>query len=78
VADNVLWTTRGTGLYVEGGNEVNNTFRGNAIVCEAATECMSEARESGIYAIGMANHFIGEAHVPHCVASFKKRSSVDT
>lgn len=66
---NVVFEQRGASIYIEDGNEVNNTISGNAVGCEACLGCRtahgpvehkdSDMREqSGIYALSPSNHFL--------------------
>ena len=57
VDQNVLYNTRGAGIYIEDGNEINNTVSSNTITCHTAVECQSH-RETGLYTIGMYNSFV--------------------
>ena len=65
VEENVLWNTRGVGIYVEDGNEHGNQIVQNVIMCRTADECRVDTNfevatfASGIYMIGMTNDLIG-------------------
>ena len=59
VSRNVLWDVKGVGLYVEDGNELNNTLEENVVLCPTMGSCNAEGHEdSGIYLIGMSNHLL--------------------
>ena len=58
VSENVVHTSRGAGIYVEDGNEIDNTISYNTITCLSSAECIN-FKQTGLYAIGMHNSFIG-------------------
>jgi parallel beta-helix repeat protein len=39
VEDNVMYNVRGVGIYIEDGNEMNNTIKNNVITCELVHIC---------------------------------------
>ena len=57
VQENVLWDARVVGIYMEDGNEMNNTILRNVVICSVFKRC-EQKEESGIYIIGMWNDFI--------------------
>jgi len=63
VDQNILWDTRGAGIYIEGGNEMNNTLSENVAICSEAKVCAVNWQRkgnqfAGIYMIGMTNHVL--------------------
>jgi parallel beta-helix repeat protein len=57
VDNNVLFNARGQGIYIEDGNEMNNTVSSNVITCATHKTCQIQ-KESGLYMIGMTNHIL--------------------
>lgn len=67
VAQNVIWDARSVGIYVEDGNEMNNSFDDNVLVCSyyrsgaadgKTNECFKKGEDNGgFYVIGMTNNF---------------------
>ena len=47
VADNVLWDVRGASIYIEDGNEVNNTISDNVLICPTRSSGTSRGLASG-------------------------------
>ena len=75
VARNVLWDVKGVGLYVEDGNELNNTLQDNVVLCPelaaGVSTCSAEGHEdSGIYLIGMSNHLLGNRVAGYDVGTY--------
>ena len=64
VENNVYYNCRGSGIYIEDGNEMNNTIVNNVIISRTVTETKS-FKETALYAIGMSNHFIGNRMVAY-------------
>lgn len=64
VDQNIMWDTRAWGIYVEDGNEMNNTFSRNVIICSQWPVCSvdwaagANSQVAGIFVIGMTNNFI--------------------
>jgi len=65
VDQNVVWDARAVGLYVEDGNEMNNTFSANAVICTWWQKCSVDwvggvsSQGGGAFWIGMSNNMIG-------------------
>eukprot|EP00930_Biecheleria_cincta_P009405 TRINITY_DN11114_c0_g1_i1.p1 TRINITY_DN11114_c0_g1~~TRINITY_DN11114_c0_g1_i1.p1 ORF type:complete len:1517 (-),score=202.87 TRINITY_DN11114_c0_g1_i1:132-4682(-) len=60
IARNTLFNARPVGIYVEDGNEMNNTFEENVVICSDASGlgCQKDGLNSGgFYVIGMTNDF---------------------
>eukprot|EP00933_Yihiella_yeosuensis_P025705 TRINITY_DN19943_c0_g1_i1.p1 TRINITY_DN19943_c0_g1~~TRINITY_DN19943_c0_g1_i1.p1 ORF type:complete len:922 (-),score=111.75 TRINITY_DN19943_c0_g1_i1:29-2410(-) len=63
VESNVLWNTRGVGIYVEDGNEMHNQISRNVVICESFEVCRvpwqgHTERHAGIFLIGMTNDLL--------------------
>ena len=61
---NVVWDLRGASIYVEDGNEINNTVSENVALCGdmPRDECKlpgTGINGVGFYIIGMNNHYLG-------------------
>eukprot|EP00937_MAST-01D_sp_MAST-1D-sp2_P007037 g7037.t1 len=57
VRANTLFNARGVGIYVEDGNEMNNTISENALTCDSIATCKTD-RQTGIYLLGMQNDLL--------------------
>eukprot|EP00937_MAST-01D_sp_MAST-1D-sp2_P000340 g340.t1 len=57
VDQNVLFDARGVALYIEDGNEMNNTLSNNVAFCSTYLTC-KVLRETGLYMLGMNNHLL--------------------
>ena len=61
---NVIWNLRGAGVYVEDGNEMNNTISENVVLCgdmpkhECKIPHAQHASGVGLYVIGMRNNYL--------------------
>lgn len=64
VHGNVVWDLRGAGVYVEDGNEMNNTISENVVLCgdmpkhECKIPHAQHASGVGLYVIGMRNRYL--------------------
>jgi hypothetical protein len=62
---NVLWDAKAVGLYTEDGNEMNNTFSENAVICSYWEKCSvqwvggAKSQSAGAFWLGMTNNLIG-------------------
>ena len=79
VKDNVVWNVKGSNLYIEDGQERNNTLQGNVAVCPnpwggpsggctapgTDNQQADTIQQSGIWAISASNHFIGNRCANH-------------
>jgi len=64
VSNNVYYNCRGAGIYVEDGNEVNNSISYNVIISRTVVECQS-FKETALYLIGMHNYLLGNHMVAY-------------
>ena len=74
VEENVMWNPISVGIYTEDGNEMNNTFTRNVVVCKnpetcrfAGNEWQSESgvKEGGLFWFGMTNNAIENRVAAH-------------
>ena len=63
-----MWNSRTVGIYIEDGNEMNNTISNNVAICARQDRCSPRGDSGlswqdngfgGIYGYGMTNNFIG-------------------
>lgn len=55
--NNVLWNSRGVGVYTEDGNEMHNTISNNVVSCEDKSIC-HVAEISAMYVVAFHNNFL--------------------
>ena len=61
VDNNVLWNVRGVGIYIEDGNEINNTISRNVMSGTTSDHLISPSdlhQNTGIYILSLTNHFL--------------------
>jgi len=64
VDQNIIWDAKANGLYIEDGNELNNTLRENVAICTNLRRCAVDwvsgvaVQTAGIFMIGMTNHIL--------------------
>lgn len=64
IDQNVIWDGRAAGVYIEDGNEMNNIFSSNVLICSHHDECAvswngkGSDQTGGFYIVGMTNHFL--------------------
>jgi len=72
VEGNIIWGVKGAGIYVEDGNEMDNTFKDNVVVCPEDTtnkygcrvqgtdnEQADYVQQSGCWALSVTNNWVG-------------------
>jgi len=57
VDNNVIYNARGQGIYIQDGNEMNNTISSNVVTCESHSIC-NIMKKTGLYMLGMTNHIL--------------------
>ena len=74
VDQNVMWNSRTVGIYIEDGNEMDNTISNNVAICARTDRCSPRGDTGlpwqdngfgGIYGYGMTNNFIGNRVAGH-------------
>ena len=69
-----MWNSRTVGIYIEDGNEMNNTISNNVAICARQDRCSPRGDSGlpwqdngfgGIYGYGMTNNFIGNRVAGH-------------
>ena len=66
-----MWNSRTVAVYMEDGNEMNNTISYNVGICNREDHCAARGLnwqdngEGGIYGYGMTNDFIGNRMAGH-------------
>lgn len=55
--NNVLWNSRGVGIYTEDGNEMHNTISNNVVSCQDKVIC-HVAEISAMYVVAFDNNFL--------------------
>ena len=88
VRANVFWKVRGSNLYVEDGNEMDNSFRDNVAICHdevfEAPECKAAGtdndfadniQQTGLWALSVSNDFLGNRMAGHYNALFTQTTA---
>jgi len=71
VDQNIIWDAKAVGIYVEDGDEMNNTLSNNIVICTSFGRCAGDwvagdqHFSAGIMLIGMTNHVIGNHVAGH-------------
>ena len=84
VSENVLFDIKGSGIYVEDGNEMENTISYNVVICPIKNGCKTagtdnnqadDLQQSGLWALSVSNDFIGNRLVNHYNGFFTQTSA---
>ena len=56
---NHRWNSKGVGIYVEDGNEMNNTISSNVVSCETHMYCRTDNhQDTGLYTLALSNKYL--------------------
>ena len=84
VEANVLYDIKGSGIYIEDGNEMENKIIDNVVLCPQKNNCKQpgtdndqadDIQQSGLWALSVTNDFIGNRLVNHYNGFFTQTSA---
>ena len=84
VKQNVLYDLKGSYVYIEDGNEMNNRIEQNVAICPVRFQCKQggtdneladNAHQSGIWALSVSNDFIENRNVNHMEGFFTQTTA---